>query len=178
MRLLKIKQQLHLLQHRKRNKRMIRKHYIFYSVSIILILALAFIAIYSYDQYIGVKRFQHQKYDEKMERIKNQNIKLLNYLKFSHPHHINDDDGMSLFLIETIKIDNSGLRSDTTLHPTVVRTPQFYYHLTTIDGIDLPHFAVFCFFRDLSHSLFTTFSARKIAANWGRIRLFTLKASL
>ena len=85
---------------------MIRKHYIFYSVSIILILALAFIAIYSYDQYIGVKRFQHQKYDEKMERIKNQNIKLLNYLKFSHPHHINDDDGMSLFLIETIKIDN------------------------------------------------------------------------
>ena len=32
--------------------------------------------------------------------------------------------------------------------PTVVRTPQFYYHLTTIDGIDLPHFAVFCFFRD------------------------------
>ena len=34
--------------------------------------------------------------------------------------------------------------------PTVVRTPQFYYHLTTIDGIDLPHFAVVCFFRDLS----------------------------
>ena len=34
---------------------------------------------------------------------------------------------------------------------TVVRTPQIYYHLTTIDGIDLPHFAVFCFFRDLSH---------------------------
>ena len=33
-------------------------------------------------------------------------------------------------------------------HPAVVRTPKFYYHLTTIDGIDLPHFAVFCFFRD------------------------------
>ena len=30
----------------------------------------------------------------------------------------------------------------------VVRTPQFYHHLTTIDGIDLPHFAVLCFFRD------------------------------
>ena len=27
------------------------------------------------------------------------------------------------------------------LYPTVVRTPQFCYHLTTIDGIDLPHFA-------------------------------------
>ena len=28
------------------------------------------------------------------------------------------------------------------------KPPEFYYHLTTIDGIDLPHFAVFCFFRD------------------------------
>ena len=26
---------------------------------------------------------------------------------------------------------------------TVVNHPGFYYHLTTIDGIDLPHFAVF-----------------------------------
>ena len=34
------------------------------------------------------------------------------------------------------------------LHPTVVNHPDFYYHLTTTDGIDLPHFAVFCFFRD------------------------------
>ena len=34
------------------------------------------------------------------------------------------------------------------LHPTVVIHPCFYYHLTTIDGIDLPHIAVFCFFRD------------------------------
>ena len=25
---------------------------------------------------------------------------------------------------------------------------QFYYHFTTIDGIDLPHFDVFCFFHD------------------------------
>ena len=58
------------------------------------------------------------------------------------------------------------------LYPTVVKHPDFYYHLTTIDGIDLPHFAVFCFFRDLSHRLFTTFSARQIAAKWGRIRLF------
>ncbi len=33
---------------------------------------------------------------------------------------------------------------------TVVKHFYFYYHLTTIDGIDLPHFAVFCFFRDLS----------------------------
>jgi hypothetical protein len=31
---------------------------------------------------------------------------------------------------------------------TVVNHPDFYYHLTTIDGFDLPHFAVFCFFRD------------------------------
>ena len=31
---------------------------------------------------------------------------------------------------------------------TVVKRPDFYYHLTTIDGIDLPHFAVFCFFCD------------------------------
>lgn len=31
---------------------------------------------------------------------------------------------------------------------TVVNHPDFYYHLTTIDGIDLPHLAVFCFFRD------------------------------
>ena len=31
--------------------------------------------------------------------------------------------------------------------PTVVNRPDFYYHLTTVDGIDLPHFAVFCFFR-------------------------------
>ncbi len=34
------------------------------------------------------------------------------------------------------------------LPPTVVKHPDFYYHLTTTDGIDLPHFAVFCFFRD------------------------------
>ena len=33
-------------------------------------------------------------------------------------------------------------------NPTVVIHPDFYYHFTTIDGIDLPHFAVFCFFRD------------------------------
>ena len=31
------------------------------------------------------------------------------------------------------------------LHPAVVTHPDFYYHLTAIDGIDLPHFAVFCF---------------------------------
>ena len=47
------------------------------------------------------------------------------------------------------------------IHPTVVDHPDFYYHLTAIDGIDLPLFAVFCFSRDLSHSLFTTFSARE-----------------
>ena len=29
------------------------------------------------------------------------------------------------------------------LHPTVVNRPDFYYHLTAIDGIDLPQFAVF-----------------------------------
>ena len=32
--------------------------------------------------------------------------------------------------------------------PTVVTHPDFYYHLTTIDGIDLPHLAAFCRFRD------------------------------
>ena len=31
------------------------------------------------------------------------------------------------------------------LPPTVVKHPDFYYHFTTIDGIDLPHFAVFAF---------------------------------
>ena len=31
---------------------------------------------------------------------------------------------------------------------TVVTHPEFYYHLTTFDGCDLPHFAVFCFFHD------------------------------
>jgi hypothetical protein len=44
--------------------------------------------------------------------------------------------------------------------------------LTTIDGIDLPHLAAFCLFRDLSHSLLTTISARQIAAKRGRNRLF------
>ena len=34
------------------------------------------------------------------------------------------------------------------LHPTVVNHPDFYYHLTAIDDLILPHFAVFCFFRD------------------------------
>ena len=58
------------------------------------------------------------------------------------------------------------------LHPTVVKHPDFYCHLTAIDGIDLPHFAVFCCFRDLSHRLFTTFSARQIAVKRGRNRLF------
>ena len=58
------------------------------------------------------------------------------------------------------------------LPSTVVKHPDFYYHLTTIDGIDLPHFAIFCFSRDLSHRLFTTFSARQIAAKRGRVRLF------
>jgi hypothetical protein len=60
------------------------------------------------------------------------------------------------------------------LHPTVVNRPDFYYHLTTIDCIDLPHFAVFCFFRDLSHRLFTTFSARHTegvpCGNRGKLR--------
>ncbi len=56
--------------------------------------------------------------------------------------------------------------------PDGSKPSRFYYHLTTIDGIDLPHFAVFCFFRDLSHSLLITLSARQIAANCGRIRLF------
>lgn len=31
---------------------------------------------------------------------------------------------------------------------TVVKHPDFYYHLTTIGGCDLPHFAVFCVFHD------------------------------
>ena len=31
---------------------------------------------------------------------------------------------------------------------TVVKRPNFYYHLTTIDGFDLPHLAAFCRFRD------------------------------
>ena len=31
---------------------------------------------------------------------------------------------------------------------TVVKHPDFYYRLTTIDGFDLPHLAAFCRFRD------------------------------
>lgn len=31
---------------------------------------------------------------------------------------------------------------------TVVKYPDFYYHLTAIDGFDLPHLAAFCRFRD------------------------------
>ena len=31
---------------------------------------------------------------------------------------------------------------------TVVKHPNFYYHLTTIGGCDLPHLAAFCRFRD------------------------------
>ena len=34
------------------------------------------------------------------------------------------------------------------LHLVVVSHPNFYYHLTTIDGIDLPHIAAFCLIRD------------------------------
>ena len=58
------------------------------------------------------------------------------------------------------------------LHPTVVRTPQFYYHLTAIDGIDLPHFAVFCFFRDRVTVYSQLFLPGKWAAKRGRNRLF------
>lgn len=31
---------------------------------------------------------------------------------------------------------------------TVVKHPDFYYHLTTIDGFDLPHLSIFFCFRD------------------------------
>ena len=31
---------------------------------------------------------------------------------------------------------------------TVVKHPDFYYHLTTIDGFDLPHLSIFFRFRD------------------------------
>ena len=39
-------------------------------------------------------------------------------------------------------IGDSSLSLRLPLHPTVVRTLDFYYHFITIDGIDLPHFAV------------------------------------
>jgi len=58
------------------------------------------------------------------------------------------------------------------LHPTVVKHPDFYYHLTTIDGIDLPHFAVFCFFRDSVTDYEQLFLPGKSAAKRGRNRLF------
>ena len=49
---------------------------------------------------------------------------------------------MSIVLTAARKlIGDSSLSPRLPLHPTVVRTPQFYYHLTTIDGIDLPYFA-------------------------------------
>ena len=55
---------------------------------------------------------------------------------------------------------------------TVVKHPDFYYHLTTIDGLILPHFAAF----RLSHDIVTPISGQRyawqIAAKRGRIRLF------
>ena len=58
------------------------------------------------------------------------------------------------------------------LPPTVVKHPDFYYHLTTIDGIDLPHFAVF----RMSHDIVTPISGQRYACKWAakrdRIRLF------
>ena len=56
------------------------------------------------------------------------------------------------------------------LPPTVVKHPDFYYHLTTIDGIDLPHFAVFCFFHDRVTDtllLFLPGKSRQNGANYG-----------
>ena len=48
---------------------------------------------------------------------------------------------------------------------TVVRTPQFYYHFTTIDGCDLPHFAVFCFFHDRVTFCSQNFEVGKLRQN-------------
>ena len=64
--------------------------------------------------------------------------------------------------------DRFGIISHYLLSSTVERTPDFYYHLTTIDGIDLPHFAVFCFSRDLSHRILTAFSARQMGCKTGQ----------
>ena len=58
------------------------------------------------------------------------------------------------------------------LRPTVVNHPDFYYHLTTIDGIDLPQFAVFRLKSDIVTPGNRQRYARQIAANWDRIRLF------
>ena len=47
-----------------------------------------------------------------------------------------------------LNVTFSSLSPRLPLRLTVVKHPDFYYHLTTIDGCDLPHLAVFCFFRD------------------------------
>ena len=83
-----------------------KHHFIFYSVSIIAILILLVASFYLYERYNEIRRSQNEKYDEKREISRNRNIRLLNYLKFSHEHHITDNENISLFLIETIKIDN------------------------------------------------------------------------
>ena len=54
------------------------------------------------------------------------------------------------------------------LHPTVVRTPQFYYHLTTIDGIDLPHLA----FSVTESQISATVSAWQMGFNTGQNSAF------
>ena len=58
------------------------------------------------------------------------------------------------------------------LPPTVVKHPDFYYHLTTTDDLILPHFAAF----RLSHDIVTPENRQRdawqIAAKRGRIRLF------
>ncbi len=61
--------------------------------------------------------------------------------------------------------------------PTVVRPPDFYYHLTTIDGIDLPHLAVFCFFRyRVTESRLATKPARHSASC--RVPFFIVEKSV
>lgn len=82
------------------------KHRYFYLISIIIIFLLVIVLFYLYDQYLNIRNINNQVFEERMQKVKNSNIKQLHYLKFSHPHHISDDDGMSLFLIETIQIDN------------------------------------------------------------------------
>jgi len=56
--------------------------------------------------------------------------------------------------------------------PDGSKSPDFYYHLTTIDGLILPHFAAFRLSHDIVTPILGQRYARQIAVKRGRNRLF------
>ena len=85
------------------NKRTIIKYV---GISLLTALLTALLLIF-YQYFINFfDETENELKKEHEEALRNSNIKRLHFLKYSHPHHISDDDGMSLFLIETVQIDN------------------------------------------------------------------------